>query len=47
MTTKRVVKATENIDWEITVKETNGRKPIINRRQLFSLRYNVPESSGG
>ena len=28
------------------VSETNGQKPIIHGRPLFSLRNNVPESSG-
>ena len=41
-----IAKLMENNDWEITVSETNGQKPIINGRTLFSLRNNVPESSG-
>ena len=41
-----IAKLMENNDWEITVSETNGRKPIINGRPLFSLRNKVPESSG-
>ena len=40
------MKLTKNNDFEITVSETNGWKPVINGQPILSLRNNVPESSG-
>ena len=41
-------KKTSNMksNWEITVSKTNNQKTVIEGRLLFSLRHNVPKSSG-